>query len=67
MNNIGVLKMIDGLIKLDKVREITSLSTATIYRQMDKGQFPNRVHISDRLVFWVEEEIRDYIAERIKP
>jgi prophage regulatory protein len=57
--------MIDGLIKLNKVKEITSLSTATIYRQMDKGQFPKRVNISDRLVFWVEEEIHGYIADRI--
>jgi prophage regulatory protein len=59
--------MIDGLIKLDRVKEITSFSRATIYRQMEKGSFPQKINLSDRKIYWVEEEIHDYIAERIKP
>jgi prophage regulatory protein len=63
----GALKMVDGLIKLNRVKEITSFSTSTIYRLIDKGEFPKRINLGLRNVFWVEEEIHDYIAERIKP
>ncbi len=58
--------MVDGLIKLNKVKEITSLSRATIYRQMEKGNFPKKINLSDRLIFWVEDEVRDYIKDRIQ-
>jgi prophage regulatory protein len=59
--------MVDGLIKLNRVKEITSFSTSTIYRLIDKGELPKRINLGLRNVFWVEEEIHDYIAERIKP
>jgi len=58
--------MIDGLIKLKKVQELTSFSRATIYRQMEKGEFPKKINLTDRKIYWVEEEVRDYITDRIQ-
>jgi len=55
----------EGLIRLNKVKEMTTLSTSTIYRLLDKGEFPLRVSLGLRKVFWVEQEIKDYLAKRL--
>ena len=55
----------EGLIRLNKVKEMTTLSTATIYRLIDKGEFPLRLNIGLRKVFWVEQEIKDYLAKKL--
>ena len=40
------------LIKLDKVIELASISSATIYRQMNLGNFPKPINVSTRSVRW---------------
>ena len=40
------------LIKLPAVKRITTFSSATIYRLMDKGEFPQRIKISERSTAW---------------
>jgi prophage regulatory protein len=65
MNKIGASKMIDGLIKLDKVKEMTTFSTSTIYRLLDEGKFPLRIRLGAKKVFWVEEEIKEYMKEKM--
>lgn len=44
-------------IKLPKVKEYTSLSTASIYRRIAAGTFPAQVNLGERAVAWVESEI----------
>jgi prophage regulatory protein len=50
------------LLRLDAVKELTGLSRSTIYADPD---FPKPVKIGVRAVAWVEQEISDWIAERI--
>ena len=54
------------LIRIKTVLEITTLSVATIYRLMAKGQFPKQIKITERSTRWVESEILDYIYERMR-
>ncbi len=54
------------IIKLPRVKEITTLSRATIYRRMDEGKFPKQIKLSSRASAWVEQEVLDWIDERIE-
>jgi len=54
------------LIRLETVKEMTTLSVSTIYRLMKKGQFPKQIKITERSTRWVESEILDYIYERMR-
>ncbi|ABO23128.1 AlpA family transcriptional regulator [Shewanella loihica] len=53
------------LIKLKEVLEMTSLSKATLYRMIKLGAFPEQLSIGGRAVAWVEDEVLNWIEERI--
>jgi len=44
-------------IKLQKVRDYTSLSTSEIYRRIAAGTFPAQVTLGPKSVAWIESEI----------
>jgi prophage regulatory protein len=54
------------IIKLPLVKEMTTLSRATIYRRMDENKFPKQIDLLGRAVAWVEQEVLDWIDERIE-
>ena len=54
------------LVRLDKVLEMTTLSTSTIYRLMKKGKFPRQIKISERSTRWVLEEIYEWMDGNFK-
>lgn len=53
------------LIKLKKVIAVTGLSRSPIYKYMDESQFPQSASLGERSVAWVEEEVQDWILERV--
>ncbi|MEZ8405905.1 AlpA family transcriptional regulator [Vibrio splendidus] len=53
------------LIKLKEVMTLTSLARSTIYKYMSEGQFPKAVPLGCRSVAWVEEEVTDWVLDRI--
>lgn len=53
------------LIKITEVMNVTTLSRATIYKYMASERFPKPVCLGGRAVAWVEEEIQDWIAQRV--
>jgi prophage regulatory protein len=57
--------MISRLIKRKEVEDITSLSTATIYRLMAEGKFPVQVKITGRSVAWLESDISEWVEQKI--
>ena len=54
-----------NIIKLYKVTKLTSLSKATIYRLIAKGNFPKQIKLSERASGWLEHEVVSYIDECI--
>ena len=52
-------------IKLPKVREITSLSNATIYRLIKQGTFPKQIKLSKRTVVWNMDEMDNWLQEKM--
>ena len=54
------------LITLDEVRSRVPYSKVHLYRLMSSGDFPKQVKIGPARVAWVEQEIDDWIAERLR-
>ena len=52
------------LMRKDDVVRVTGLSISTIDRLEKKGEFPKRRKISERLVAWTEDEIKEWIEGR---
>ena len=52
------------LIKLPEVKELTTFSSATIYRLMKKGAFPKQVKLAERSSGWFIEEIYDWLENK---
>ena len=52
------------LIKLPAVKRITTFSSATIYRLINKGDFPKQIKISERSSAWSLTEIYNWIDQK---
>ena len=52
------------VIKIKKVRELTSLSSATIYRLVKNGEFPKQLKLAERSSGWLLEEINDWLESK---
>ena len=52
------------LVKLPEVREMTTFSSATIYRLISKGEFPKQIKLSERSSGWLLEEIYSWLEQR---
>jgi prophage regulatory protein len=59
-------KMLNKIIKLTDVQNITTFSRSTIYRLISQGKFPKQIKLSERSSGWLEQEVLDYIDSRIK-
>ena len=53
------------LLRLKQVKEITLLSTATIYRLMKQDKFPKQIKLSERTSRWIESEIIEVINQKM--
>ena len=54
------------LLRLPEVKERTGLSRSVIYEFISKGRFPKPVKITPRAVAWVDEEVDQWIQERVQ-
>lgn len=54
------------ILRLPTVKEKTGLSRSTIYLQISKGKFPERISLGDRAVGWLEKDIDDWLEQKVK-
>lgn len=54
------------LIKIKEVMDCTGLARSTIYKYIAGQTFPKPVCLGSRAVAWVEDEIHDWILEKIE-
>ena len=52
------------LVKLPVVRQLTTFSSATIYRLIKKGEFPKQIKLSERSSGWILEEIYSWLDQK---
>ena len=53
-------------LNLKQVKEITQLSTATIYRLIAQGKFPKQFKLTERTSRWVGSEVEGFINQKIE-
>ena len=52
------------LLKLAEVKRLTSLSQPTIWRLIQKDQFPRPMQVTSSRVAWRETDVREWLASR---
>ena len=52
------------LIKLPAVKELTTFSSATIYRLISEGEFPKQIKLAERSSGWFLEEIYNWLEKK---
>ena len=54
------------ILRRRHVEQRTGLSRSTFYQYIKDGDFPKPVHLGLRAVGWIESDISDWIAARVK-
>lgn len=54
------------VLKLQAVREKTTLCHSTIYKLISEGKFPQPIDLTGRAVGWVDSEIDEWIQFKIE-
>lgn len=54
-----------NILRLPEVKARTGLSRSTIYFRIAEGSFPKSVSLGARAVGWIDEEIQQWIDDRI--
>lgn len=54
----------DRMLRLPEVMKMTGLSRSTIYNQMNKGNFPQSITLSERSVGWQSSQIHEWLSRR---
>lgn len=57
--------MTHKIIRLPAVKDQTGLSRSSVYLRMSKGEFPQSISLGDRAIGWLEEEINQWIEDKI--
>ena len=54
-----------NLLRLQQVMDRTGLGRSSIYAMARKGEFPKPIKIGLRSSAWLENEIRDWVRDKI--
>ena len=57
--------MTHNILRLPAVKTRTGLSRSSIYLRMVNGEFPASVSLGGRAVGWLEEDINNWLEEKI--
>ena len=54
------------ILRLPEVKQRTGLSRSSIYLRMANHEFPDSISLGGRAVDWLEQDIYEWIVERIE-
>ena len=63
-NSSSAKPSLNKVIKLNEVKHLTTLSTASIYRQIKDNSFPKQIKLGERSSAWFYEEIMQWLEEK---
>ncbi len=58
---LDAVQLSDALLRMQTVAQATGLSTATIYRKLAAGEFPEPVRLGARCTRWKAADVRAWI------
>ena len=53
-------------LRISDVKERTGLSRTSVYRLMREKDFPQSIPLGEQMVAWIEQEVEQWIDDRIK-
>ena len=57
---------VERLIRIDEVKRLTGISTATLYRKISASEFPRPVHLGTVARAWPLSEVQSWITRRVE-
>ena len=54
------------ILRLPEVCQVVGLGRSMVYQLEAEGRFPRRVRIGIRAVGWVDQEVQDWVAGRLR-
>ena len=63
-NSSSAKPSLNKVIKLNEVKHLTTLSTASIYRQIKDNSFPKQIKLGERSSAWFYEEIIEWLEDK---
>jgi prophage regulatory protein len=54
------------ILRRPQVQQRTGLSRSTLYQYIKEGVFPRSISLGPRSVGWLESDVSDWIAQRIR-
>ena len=63
-NSRSARPSLNKVIKLNEVKHLTTLSTASIYRQIKDNSFPRQIKLGERSSAWFYEEIMQWLEDK---
>ncbi|MDH4229223.1 MAG: AlpA family transcriptional regulator [Nitrospirota bacterium] len=57
--------MVQRILRLPEVKNLTGLSRSTLYNYISRNEFPAPVGLGPRSVGWLEGDIQSWIDQRI--
>lgn len=54
------------VIRLPEVKNCTGLARSTIYKKMAERSFPLTIALGPKAVGWLEQEIQEWIQDRVR-
>ncbi|EWH09033.1 phage transcriptional regulator AlpA [Catenovulum agarivorans DS-2] len=58
--------VINRLMKLTEVLHTTGLGRSTLYVLISENKFPKQVQLTQRSVAWPQDEVQNWVLERIE-
>ena len=55
-----------AILRRPQVQQRTALSRSTLYQYIKDGEFPQSIAPGPRSVGWLESDVSEWIAERVK-
>lgn len=56
----------ERFIRLDELISKTGLGRSTIYRMIDKGEFPKPINITSNKVAWLQSEVTEWMKSKVE-
>lgn len=53
-------------LRLPEVEQLTGYKRSSIYRLAKDGEFPSPIRLGGRASAWLEHEVQEWMAERIR-
>ena len=63
-NSSSARPSLNKVIKLNEVKHLTTLSSASIYRQIKDNSFPKQIKLGERSSAWFYEEIIQWLEDK---